>query len=264
MSPATYPVHLLWTGGWDSTFRMLYLMKVLKRTVQPHYIIDADRRSTSEELLVRDKIKDAIFSLYPETRQLLCPTTLFDNTELPEMPDITQSFNRLRQRVPIGSQYEWMAKYCVMQGLQGVETCIHTGGIANKLLDPMVKLTEESKDHYYSVDSQYKNTDEFQLFGHYRFPVYDRSKVYMEKVARDNGWFDIMKLTWFCLRPMANHTPCGRCHPCGLVMREGMTWRLPLISRILYYITLQPYVHSKLYQTAKQAKQRFAPHQAEV
>jgi len=259
MSQECQPVHLLWTGGWDSTFRLLYLLIKQKRVVQPHYIIDADRRGAGEELLVRNKIVEKIFALFPETKSRLCPSIFFDNTELPEMPDVTASFRRLRQRVPIGSQYEWMAKYCIMQNIHDVETCIHTGGTANKLLDSMVMVTDADNDHFYSLDNRYKNTDEYKVFGHYRFPVYDAHKVDMEKVARENGWIDMMKLTWFCLRPMANHTPCGRCHPCGMVMREGMTWRLPLRSRIMYYLTLQPYVNSGLYKSAKQMKHKVLP-----
>jgi len=52
-------VNLLWTGGWDSTFRLLYLVFVEKRRVQPYYIVDTERRSTLNELktmhLIREK-----------------------------------------------------------------------------------------------------------------------------------------------------------------------------------------------------------------
>ena len=93
------PAHILWTGGWDSTFRLLDLLIRQKRTVQPHYIIDSDRSGTGEELLVRNKIVAELFSRFPETKSRLCPTIFFDNTELPDMPEVTESFRRLRQRV---------------------------------------------------------------------------------------------------------------------------------------------------------------------
>lgn len=35
--------HLLWTGGWDSTFRVLQLLLCSRDAVQPHYIIDPER-----------------------------------------------------------------------------------------------------------------------------------------------------------------------------------------------------------------------------
>ena len=36
---------VLWTGGWDSTFRVLYLVLVEKCQVQTYYIIDPFRWS---------------------------------------------------------------------------------------------------------------------------------------------------------------------------------------------------------------------------
>lgn len=261
MSQETKPVDLLWTGGWDSTFRMIHLVIKQKRTVQPHYLIDAERRSTPEELLVRDKIRDLLFLRFPEAQDRLCPTKFFDITELPDMPVITKSYERLRQRVAIGTQYDWMARYCAMSGLKNVETCIHTGGMANKLLDPMALLTKSESDHYYALDSHFQGTDEYNVFGHYHFPLYDMHKVDMGKIAQDNGWLDLLDLTWFCQKPMPNHTPCGRCNPCCMVMKERMTRRLPLTSRILYYVTLRNLAHSdsNFYKTARQLKRRILP-----
>ena len=41
----TKPINLFWTGGWDSTYRLLYLLIVEKKYVQPYYIIDLTRKS---------------------------------------------------------------------------------------------------------------------------------------------------------------------------------------------------------------------------
>ena len=255
------PVHLLWTGGWDSTFRMLYLLIKEKKTVQAHYLIEPRRRSVSEELLARDKIREKLISRYPEVKSRLCPTKFFDVDELPDMPDVSISYRRLYERVPIGTQYEYMAKYCILMGLHDVETCIHTGGTANKLLDPVTQPIDTAEDHYYVMSYQYKDTDEYKLFGHYRFPLYDAHKGDMGRVANEYGWQDLLTLTWFCLKPLPDHTPCGRCHPCCMVMREGMTWRMPLKSRMMYYITLRPMEHSgsKVYKTMRQIKHLIMP-----
>jgi len=39
-------VNLLWTGGWDSTFRLLQLILDTRATIQPVYVIDTARRSS--------------------------------------------------------------------------------------------------------------------------------------------------------------------------------------------------------------------------
>ena len=49
-------VMLLWTGGWDSTFRLLWLSWIEGRTVQPLYIAEEGRASTAAELSAMKKI----------------------------------------------------------------------------------------------------------------------------------------------------------------------------------------------------------------
>jgi len=261
MTSRTSLVHLFWTGGWDSTFRLLHLLIKKGRMVQPHYLIDADRRSTGEELLARDKIKEKLFACFPETESLLLPTIFFDNTELPDMPDVTESYRRLRLHYWIGSQYEWMAKYCIMRNLCDMEMCVHAGVMAEGLLDPLVIRAQTANDRYYIMDPRYRSTDEYKVFGHYHFPFYDISKEKMGNIAWGYGWQDMMDLTWFCHRPLPNHIPCGRCPPCDLVMRSGMTWRMPLVSKIMYYVSLRPFVKSRFYRTARRVKRLIIPGQ---
>ncbi len=66
--------NLLWTGGWDSTFRLLELLLVKGKVVQPYYIIDADRNSTGMELRTMEELKRRIFAEYPGATNLLRPT----------------------------------------------------------------------------------------------------------------------------------------------------------------------------------------------
>ena len=70
--------NLFWTGGWDSTFRVLQLLLLHKRSVQPYYVIDEDRRSTGMEIHTMIKIKDLLYNLHPDTRKLLLPIRFID------------------------------------------------------------------------------------------------------------------------------------------------------------------------------------------
>ena len=49
MHDQTEPINLFWTGGWDSTFRLLQLIIVFRKRVQPYYIIDTTRKSVQNE-----------------------------------------------------------------------------------------------------------------------------------------------------------------------------------------------------------------------
>ena len=41
--------HLFWTGGWDSTFRLLQLLLEENKIVQTHYVIRSEQ-STGQEI----------------------------------------------------------------------------------------------------------------------------------------------------------------------------------------------------------------------
>ena len=53
-------VNLLWTGGWDSTFRLLSLVLIKRKPVQPFYVIDVGRVSTIREIKTMQHKPDAI------------------------------------------------------------------------------------------------------------------------------------------------------------------------------------------------------------
>ena len=46
---------ILWTGGWDSTFRVIELSRK-NVVIQPIYVLDSGRKSTDYELKAIDKI----------------------------------------------------------------------------------------------------------------------------------------------------------------------------------------------------------------
>lgn len=39
-------VNLFWTGGWHSTFRLIQLVLLHQKVVQPYYLIDHYKKST--------------------------------------------------------------------------------------------------------------------------------------------------------------------------------------------------------------------------
>lgn len=49
-------VNILWTGGWDSTFRVVELSRMEGITIQPVYVIDPNRKSVPYELRAMDNI----------------------------------------------------------------------------------------------------------------------------------------------------------------------------------------------------------------
>lgn len=58
-------VNLLWTGGWDSTFRLLELLEHTGQTIQPHYIVDPGRPSFKLEMKQMAEIRGKLVRASP-------------------------------------------------------------------------------------------------------------------------------------------------------------------------------------------------------
>src|SRR5688572_22265978 len=62
------PVVLLWTGGWDSTFRLLQLLLAQRLPVEPLYLLDDTRASSKVEIATVERLRAAIGERHPHTR----------------------------------------------------------------------------------------------------------------------------------------------------------------------------------------------------
>src|SRR5688572_17681698 len=104
------PAKVLWTGGWDSTFRVLSLLLVQKRSVEPHYIITIHRPSFGAELRTMARLKQMLFDGFPDCRALLRPAHIFDVTDLAPNETTTAQMRALKAVDYIGRQYEHLAR----------------------------------------------------------------------------------------------------------------------------------------------------------
>ncbi len=83
------------------------------------------------------------------------------------------------------------------------------------------------------INLEKSSKDLITIFQYSIFGISDVSKKDAEVIAREKGWIEIMKKTWFCFTPV-NGKPCGICNPCKDAMNEGMEWRMPYISQFRY------------------------------
>ena len=241
--PVNVPVRLLWTGGWDSTFRLLCLLLIEKRPVEPHYVITIDRPSIGAELRTMARLKQALFSGFPGCRALLRPSHLFDVTDLTPNETTAAQIRALKAVDYIGRQYEHLARYAEQLGLEGLELSVHRDDRAYLFLREAVRRVESSDGGAYWTLVDAPADPNLLLFRAFRFPLFELTKLDMERVAAEHGFSALMEQTWFCHKPLPGDVPCGRCGPCGYAMTEGMARRLPWTSRLRYY--------------ARQARKRF-------
>ncbi len=222
-------VHILWTGGWDSSFRVLYLVLVEKRNVSPHYLIDLGRQSSLSELSAIARIKNRLYEIDPAAAERVGALKLCSVPEIPENYEITKQFEKLRSRAHLGSQYDWLSRYAESEGLDGLELSVHADDKASGFLAGHV---EKNKDGGWVLSSKARDLG---IFSRFRFPLFLMTKREMATVAENEGFREIMDLSWFCYRPRAGR-PCGTCNPCVYTIEEGLTERFS--SRALFWYKL--------------------------
>ncbi len=259
------PVNLLWTGGWDSSFRLLQLLLIHNRTVQPHYIIDPHRRSTGVELETMHRIKRALFSSHPETKRLLLPTKLKDRFDIQPMPDVTEAYVSVCERMRIskggylGHQYDWLTRYCAEQEVNAMELCIELESRPYKALAAYVENSGSEEEPVWRVNSKFSDSDEYKLFQYFVFPLFQLSKQEMEHRAKRYSFDELMYITCFCHEPRADNSPCGVCNPCISAIKEGFGKRIPFMGRMRYhfYETLlhRKYLKEKYFMQVADLKQ---------
>lgn len=220
MQNTTETVHLLWTGGWDSTYRLVQLLWQ-GRQVQPHYIIDPGRPSSGHELRAMEAIRQQIDNQADQLPGTLLATEISEKAAAVQNPEIHDAYNAIIKETYIGDQYMWLADYCKTRNLAAMEI----GVVENPFILRAMKL------------GRYPYT---AIFGRFAFPILCTSKLKMKEWAEATGTLPILALTWFCHKPTPDGEPCGRCHPCELTIAAGLGFRLPLRSRIRYHLRVIP------------------------
>ena len=250
------PVHLLWTGGWDSTFQLLRLLLVYEVPVRPIYLVDDTRGSLQIELRTMERIRLRLNELHPRTRELMLPTLTARVSELPPDPEVDHAFQRLLTRCPLGSQYAWIAKFCRARGLREVELGAEKtrNGAGALLTDLGVSGLSAAGYQVHRIVPPEGDHDVHVVFSHYALPLFVISKQEMAQEVDERNWRPIMYETWFCHHP-AGTVPCGMCNPCQGVIKAGLGWRIPARRRLLGTAHSATFGFAK--KTAKRIAQRF-------
>jgi hypothetical protein len=228
--PVPQNINVLWTGGWDSTYRVIQLVR-LGKSVNPHYLVDPYRDSTKFEIDTINKISDILNKRYGG---LIKKVKIFDSKKL----DIDQGMQRYYEEILeigyLGSQYLQLATYCKKFEIKDLDLCIHKD---DKAYDYVHEFIEETEDGicYLSENAPERIS---AIFKYFRFPVLDMTKLEMEDDAKIWHDEDIMEMTWFCHQPFFGKS-CGSCNPCMYTIDEGLSRRFSKVALIRYKLKLR-------------------------
>jgi 7-cyano-7-deazaguanine synthase len=220
-------VKVLWTGGFDSTYRIVELSQ-FDVLIQPYYLMDKQRRSEKCELnAIREITAD--IEKHPGTRCRILPLITQQTSDINQDCEIVGAYNRLRNISYIGPQYIWLAEFA--RSNKGLELCIetddsHCGATWCLRKNGKLKKIIEGDLVYWILDEANSSRDVMTVFGSLRFPIIEITKLEMLEKYRVMGFSETMKKTWFCHTPV-NGEPCGVCSPCRQAIEAGLAFRVP-------------------------------------
>ncbi len=228
--------HVLWTGGWDSSFRILQLLFESDDIVAPVYFVNPLRRSLRHEVRAMDTISARARHRNASFDARLRPTTFVDISRIPEVPDVTDALRRSRTGGFLGPQYDYIARYVRTEPAHGpLELCLERDCRPHVVMREML---EPAGPHIYQVAEAHRGTEVGMVFGGMQFPVLDWSKQEMGARASHGGYRDILEKAWFCHYPVGD-AACGKCSPCEQVMKAGMAYRLPRRARLRHALSVE-------------------------
>jgi hypothetical protein len=214
---------VLWTAGWDSTFRVLDLVSGEGAIVQPYYVVDPGRRSHRMELARMSEIVAAAAARGWPGR--LEPPEVVTMPDTGRHPDIRAAWAALHDEIGLGSQYEWLAAFARERDLRDLELGIVAGGSkTEKYLRPRVarRVAAGREVTVFDQDGEPGKL----LFERMNFPLLATSKARMGEIAAARGFRDLLERSWFCHDPLVGAYPCGLCVPCRDAASRGLAYRL--------------------------------------
>jgi hypothetical protein len=226
-------INVLWTAGWDSTFRVLWLSLKERASVQPYYILKSKADPTTAQLMelyAMRRIRLALRKKDPDAAALIRPGIFFAKHDIRPDATMTARYRQLRKKAFLGQQIQWLARFSDQAQLDHLELCVHHDDNAYKFIKDYIQPNslEGARRGWVLAPNA---PDELMLYRRFRFPLLDMTKVKMGVIAKENDFDHIMRLTWFCHAPWRG-LPCGICNPCKYAEHEGMGWRIPRISRV--------------------------------
>ena len=234
-----HTINVLWTGGLDSTFRILELSQ-LPVVIQPYYIWDQTRGSIKQELRAMKRIA-ADVRLHPQTKASLLPIKIIHDAEIAKNAAITHAWKILHERYSLGSQYDYLARFAFQHGLKlevGLESSARSKATTAINSESNIVLnninTGGEKVSFYQIDESASSPEGILIFQNLILPasLWHMSKLDEVEAYRAWGYGDTITKTWFCHRPVFG-LPCGHCNPCKDCLNEGLAFRVP---RLGYYL----------------------------
>ena len=229
-------VHILWTGGLDSTYRVVELSRQ-ECVIQLHYIIINGRRTVKNELRAISDIT-TILNSDKRTKAKLLPVEIVPMSEVEVYDDIQSAWELLHKAKKFNStQYPLLSVYARQKELKmemGIQ--FSENGTVVKVVDESYLVDCPERDDVMMIDPV-KGSEEwasYTMFKDFLFPksLYHKTKREEVEELKALGYDKVLKKVWTCFNPVLG-MPCGHCFPCKSAMKEGAGMMIPFAGYVL-------------------------------
>lgn len=228
-------VHILWTGGLDSTYRVVELSKQ-DCIIQPHYIT-TDALFRKYELSAIESIT-MLLKENEKTIATILPPIIVNEKDIPKYPDIKFAWAMLQDKKNFKSgQYQMLARYARQSKLKmelGIQ--FSKNGSLVKILDESELISHPQYNDVMLIDpvKGQENYASYILFRDFLFPksLFHKMKNEEVEVLKKEGYDLVLKNVWSCFSPIWG-LPCGHCFACRCAKKEGVGDMIPVIGNML-------------------------------
>lgn len=221
-------INLLWTGGWDSTYRLIEL-SLKKVIIQPYYLYGDNRKSENNEKKSMDVILH-ILRNKKNTLAIINDIVYVNINDFKFDKEVHEAYNNLYKKTKLGTQYEWLAIFA--KSLEnGLELAIEKTPVdkvvgCHATIRRFGKLKKINGISRYKLDEKNSTNDCTILLKNFLFPIIDKTELDMFEEIKRMDYQDVMKNIWFCHTPIRGK-PCGFCNPCQEKIDSNMEYLLP-------------------------------------
>ncbi len=225
-------INILWTGGLDSTYRVLELSRH-EVIIQPYYLASVNP-STQYELRAITELTEIIMKRQ-ETKCALLPLIVVSKNQIQPNDAITNAWKNLYKKNHLGSQYDHVARFANQYDLVlelGIEKDPKESTIYRCLEDNGGFIINEKEGY---VMAHCEEEDMRLVFSNMRFPLPLFNMTKQDEIKQYNLWNagEVLNRVWFCYRPV-NGKPCGLCDPCQTYIEVGLENMIPPRRLALY------------------------------
>ncbi|WP_103981560.1 hypothetical protein [Helcococcus massiliensis] len=231
MENEKYTAKVMWTGGLDSTLRVLQL-SYYDIDIQPYYIYIRKRKTRDKEIKTVNKLAEMIKDR-PSTKANILPLIILDEDDFrPIDQDIIDAYKRLIKTQHISFQNILLSQ--VTRTIPGLEISFERTKDADEslIVDSVItqkglrEQVDETGEIYYFITEE-TGIDAATVFGNYKFPkrIIEKTKEEEIEEFKELDAMDMAKSTWFCQNPVGDEA-CGYCLVCRNTVEELGTWRL--------------------------------------